>query len=119
MSSLDAAVSLHKLQITVKHFKLRLIYWKGLCCFIMNCFRKFSLHFFFHLPLGFIRLPSAMGGQFQLFCWPTNVTSGVMVCAPSCPNWRTSPKSTDLSTGMKPLPRQDEIIFCFCLPISI
>lgn len=28
MSSLDAAVSLHKLQITVKHFKLRLIYWK-------------------------------------------------------------------------------------------
>lgn len=66
------------------------------------------------LPVS-VRSPLAMGGQFQPFYWPTSVISGVMVCAPSCPNWRTSPESTDSSAGTKPLPRQDVIAFCLCV----
>lgn len=67
------------------------------------------------LPPVSLRLPWATGDQFRLFYWPTSVISSVMVCAPSCPNWRTSPESTDSSAGTRPLPRQDVIAFCFCI----
>lgn len=56
------------------------------------------------LPVS-VSWPSVTGGQFQLYFWQTSVISVVMACALSCPNWRTSPGSTVLSAGMKPLQR--------------
>lgn len=58
-------------------------------------------------PCLSVRWPSAMGIHFLLFFWATSVISDVMACAPSCPNWRTSPRNTASSAGMKPLQRQD------------
>ena len=64
---------------------------------------------------GPVRSPLATGGRFQLCCWPTSVTSGVTVCAPSCPNWRTSPESTASSAGTKPPPRYEvTVLFFLC-----
>lgn len=74
-------------------------------------FKEFSTC---QLP-GAVRSLLATGGRFQPFYWPTSVTSGVRVCAPSCPNWRTSRKSTDLSAGTKPRPRWDVIVLCLCV----
>lgn len=48
---------------------------------------------------------SVTGGRFQLYFWQTSVISGIMACALSCPNWRTSPESTGSSAGTKPLQR--------------
>lgn len=69
----------------------------------------FDRRFIYFLVL--VRSPLATGGRFQPFCWPTSATSGVTVCAPSCPNWKTSPESTDLSVGSKPQPRWDLAFF--------
>lgn len=79
----------------------------NLCKWLKNCY----------FP-GSFRLPLATGGPFQLFCWPTSVTSGATVCALSCPSWRTSPGSTASWAGTKPLPRWELAVVWPLLPLG-